>query len=145
MIIEEFKVTEDGEYKGWIEVIDGRWGASLTIDPSLDEGDDALTDPILRYGEVLVRGNRDWPAPDSTVWEALPERIPRLLVYDLWKDPKALHSIHAERPDLVAKYTEFLLDRFREHVRLGQRLSPAAESPLTPEQLETLRTLGYVQ
>ena len=68
-----------------------------------------------------------------------------LPVYDLWEDPDCLHSLHEERPDLVEKYTDFLQARWAEHQALGQRFSRPEGPTLTPEQLETLRALGYVQ
>ena len=146
VILDEFRVTDSGEYRGWIEVIDGRWGASLLIDPSLKDGDEALVDPILRGAEgVVLRGHRDWPAPESRAWEDLPARIPRLLLYDLWNDPYTLHSVHEERPDLVQKYTAFLEDQFEAHLALAQYFTPSGEVELTPEQLRTLRSLGYIQ
>jgi arylsulfatase A-like enzyme len=109
VILDEFYV--DG---GWIEVIDGRWGASL---------------------EVLV--------PD----ESPPEdgRPAPLLLYDLWKDPYSLHSLHEERPDLVEKYTTFLEAQFEAHQSLAQLFTRSEPVALTPEQLQTLRALGYIQ
>ena len=128
-----------------IEVIDGRWGASLVIDPSIEGGEGALVDPILREGEVVLRGHRHWPIPDSSVWQELPARIPRLLLYDLWHDPYALRSVHEERPDLEAKYTDFLERQWASHLSLAGQFTRSEETALTPEQLRTLRTLGYVR
>jgi len=145
VIFDEIRVSQEGEYKGWIEVIDGRWGASLIIDPSIEEGDDALVDPILKEDEVVLRGHRSWPAPGSSVWENLPARIPRLLLYDLWRDPHALHSVHEEHPDLVAKYTAFLETQWEAHRALAGQFTRSEETELTSEQLETLRSLGYVR
>ena len=74
------------------------------------------------------------------------QRTVPLLLYDLWNDPYTQHSLHEERPDLVEKYTEFLEAQFEAHQALAQRLTRSPQdSPLTPEQLETLRSLGYVQ
>ena len=102
-----------GELSGLIEVVDGRWGASLDIN-----------DPDTR-----LRGPR--PAP--------------LLLYDLWNDPMALWSLHEERPDLVQKYTAFLEDQFDAHMALSQYFTRSGDVALTPEQLRTLRALGYIQ
>ncbi len=68
-----------------------------------------------------------------------------LLVYDLWTDPLCLHSLHEERPDLVEKYTAFLEAQFEAHLDLALRFTAGGEVALTPEQLETLRSLGYIQ
>jgi hypothetical protein len=67
------------------------------------------------------------------------------LLYDLWSDPYCLHSLHEERPDLVEKYAKFLEAQFAAHQVLAQQFTPGETSPLTPEQLQTLRALGYIQ
>ena len=79
--------------------------------------------------------------------EAPPEgrRPAPLLLYDLWNDPYCLHSLHEERPDLVNKYTEFLEAQWEAHQALAKQFTRSEDSPLTPEQLRTLRALGYIQ
>jgi len=115
VILDEFEVdAETGELSGRIEVIDGRWGASLEINP----------DPEM--------------PPDR-------RRASPLLLYDLWNDPYCSRSLHDERPDLVEKYTAFLEEQFEAHQALAQQFTRGEDSPLTPEQLETLRSLGYIQ
>ncbi len=115
VILDEFRVDrETGELRGLIEVIDGRWGASLEINP------DPKNEP-----------EQQRPVP--------------LLLYDLWNDPECLHSLHEKRPDLVEKYTAFLEAQWEAHQALAQRFTPGEATPLTPEQLETLRALGYIQ
>jgi arylsulfatase A-like enzyme len=115
VILDEFEVDRDtGEFRGRIEVIDGRWGASLQINP----------DPKNKPEE---------------------QRSVPLLLYDLWNDPECLNSLHEERPDLVAKYTKFLEAQFEAHQTLGQHFTRSKKSPLTPEQLESLRSLGYIK
>jgi arylsulfatase A-like enzyme len=115
VILDEFEVvSETGELRGNIEVIDGRWGASLQINP----------DP-----EALEKRRRPTP----------------LLLYDLWDDPYCLNSLHEERPDLVEWYTGFLEAQFEAHQALAQQFTRSEDSPLTPEQLKTLRSLGYIQ
>jgi len=118
VILEEFEVDrETGELSGAIEVVDGRWGASLWIGPELKDE------------EVPPEEQR--PAP--------------LMLYDLWNDPYCIHSLHEERPDLVKKYTRFLQARWKEHRELGKRFSRSGDIALTPEQLRTLRSLGYIK
>ena len=116
---------------GHIEVVDGRWGASLEIVPAPEEGE-----PLA--GRRRLGGNQRVARPHSP-------GIPRLLLYDLWNDPYAFHSVNGERPDLVEKYTKFLEAQFEAHQSLGQLFTHSDPVPLTPEQLRTLRALGYIQ
>ncbi|MFH1764912.1 MAG: sulfatase-like hydrolase/transferase, partial [Gemmatimonadota bacterium] len=114
VILDEFLVDGKGELSGFIEVVDGRWGASLEINPNPDRPPE-----------------QQRPVP--------------LLLYDLWNDPMCLHPVHEEHPDLVAKYTAFLEAQFEAHLALGQLFTPSEPVPLTPEQLEMLRALGYIR
>ena len=114
---------ETGELSGRIEVVNGRWGASLQIG---DTPYGRLPPRILR-----ILGSLSRPSP--------------LLLYDLWNDPKALWSLHEERPDLVQKYTAFLEEQFEAHMALGQYFTSSGEVELTPEQQQTLRSLGYIR
>ncbi len=117
VILDEFDVDrETGDLRGLIEVVDGRWGASLEINPDPDELED---------------------------WQR-PRPVP-LLLYDLWNDPFCVTSVHEEHPDLVEHYTEFLEKQWEAHKALAQRFTRSGEVVLTPEQLETLRALGYIQ
>ncbi len=50
-----------------------------------------------------------------------------------------------EHPDLVEHYTAFLEAQSEAHQSLAKLFTPGEESPLTPEQLRTLRALGYIQ
>jgi arylsulfatase A-like enzyme len=130
VIFDEFYVDVDtGDLEGNIEMIDGRWGASLSIELDEEEGDGE--------GESEKEEAAEEP-------EAEPDR-PRLLLYDLWSDPYSLRSLHEERPDLVEKYTAFLEAQWEAHQTLARRFTPGGEVALTPEQLETLRSLGYIQ
>jgi arylsulfatase A-like enzyme len=115
VILDEFyEDRETGELRGFIEVIDGRWGASLEINP--------------------------WPNLPKEQQRPVP-----LLLYDLWNDPYCLSSVHEERPDLVEKYTTFLEKQFEAHLALGQHFTQSEDVVLTSEQLETLRSLGYIR
>jgi arylsulfatase A-like enzyme len=115
VILDEFETDrETGELGGVIEVIDGRWGASLLMKP--------------RPGA--------WP-PSA--------REDPLLLYDLWTDPYTRHSVHEEHPDLVAHYTAFLEAQFEAHRSLAQLFTRSDPLALTPEQLQALRSLGYIR
>jgi hypothetical protein len=86
------------------------------------------------------------PPDDDDDEEEVAQRRPvPLLLYDLWNDPWALWSVHEERPDLVEKYTTFLEAQFEAHQALAQLFTSSESVALTPEQLETLRALGYIQ
>jgi arylsulfatase A-like enzyme len=135
VIFDEFYVHSDWDApQGVIEVLDGRWGASMYVGPP------------RRNDWIALRGHRDVPRPGSIFREGVPEETPRLLLYDVWNDPNALHSLHEERPDLVEKYSALLEHQLGQHLALAQRFTRSDETPLlTPEQLETLRTLGYIR
>ncbi len=121
VIFDEFWNDQDSAIlRGTIEVIDGRWGASLEINP-------------------------EPPDEDEDEEAALWRRPVPLLLYDLWNDYYCLNSIHEERPDLVEKYTKFLEAQWEAHQALAEYFTRSKESPLTPEQLETLRSLGYIR
>jgi arylsulfatase A-like enzyme len=130
IIFDEFYVDpETGGLLGKIEVIDGRWGASLDIDHRPDEKrpPDYRIDPSYPYSRL-------GPPPPFPV-----------LIYDVWEDPDCLVPLNEKRPDLVEKYTEFLEAKWKEHQELAQHFTRSEDSPLTPEQLRTLRSLGYIR
>jgi arylsulfatase A-like enzyme len=124
VILDEFTIRpQTGKLGGLIEVVDGQWGASLEIGG----------------GRVFPGGNPDAQRKPE-------ERRPApLLVYDLWNDPMCMHSVHEQRPDLVATYTKLLTAQFEAHQALAQRFAGGHAAPLTPEQLRTLRSLGYIR
>jgi hypothetical protein len=68
-----------------------------------------------------------------------------VVVFDLWSDPLCIAPLNEQRPDLVTKYTKLLEDTWNDHQALAQQFKPGPESALTPEQLERLRTLGYIR
>jgi arylsulfatase A-like enzyme len=114
VILDEFEVDpETGDLSGVLEVIDGRWGASLLINPS---------------PRTYLHSQRDTP----------------LLLYDLWNNPDMRLSLHEERPDLVEHYTAFLEAQFEAHQSLAQLFTRSDPLALTPEQLQALRSLGYI-
>jgi arylsulfatase A-like enzyme len=115
VILDEFETDrETGELTGVIEVIDGRWGASLLMKPRPD---------------AWPESGRDAP----------------LLLYDLWSDPHLRHSLHEERPDLVEHYTAFLEAQFEAHQSLATLFTRSDPLALTPEQLQAMRSLGYIR
>ena len=134
VILDEFEVDSGTDTLwGTIEVIDGRWAASLFMDPQPGES------------RLPLRGHHDGEGAKNAAWNQRPQSVPRLLLYDLWSDPRAFYSVHEEHPDLVEHYTAFLEAQFEAHQLLAQQLTPGEESPLTTEQLRTLRSLGYIR
>jgi arylsulfatase A-like enzyme len=125
VILDEFYVDEEsGSLKGWIEVVDGRWGASLEIG--------APVEPAWAR-----RGEYD---------DAIGGRPTPLLVYDLWNDPRSLHTMNDERPELVERYRMMLEGQFEAHTALREHVGTSVgDVELTVEQLEMLRSLGYIQ
>jgi arylsulfatase A-like enzyme len=123
VIFDEFWLDRDSAIlRGTLEVVDGRWGASLEINPEPPDEDE-------KEDEEAAKWRR--PVP--------------LLLYDLWNDYHCLNSIHEERPELVEKYKAFLEERWNAHLALSQHFTRSKESPMTPEQLESLRSLGYIR
>jgi arylsulfatase A-like enzyme len=74
-----------------------------------------------------------------------PPEKPEFELFDFYKDPLDQKNVAAEHPDVVARLAR-ALDGFRNMAR-GARLKPDSESTkgMTKEQLEQLRSLGYVQ
>lgn len=121
VIFDQFWFDQQSDIlRGNIEVVDGRWGASLEINPE---------PPKKGEGEE----------------EALWRRPVPLLLYDRWNDYYCLNSIHEKRPDLVTKYTAFLEERWKSHQALAKVFTRSGQAPYTPEQLQTLRSLGYIR
>jgi hypothetical protein len=116
-----------GHLIGSIEVIDGRWGASLCINP-VSPGN---APPARgRHGDGL---------------DAHYERKEELVLYDLWNDPFCTKLVNEEHPDLVEKYRKFLEEQFKANQILSELIGGSGKVELTPKQLERLRTLGYIK
>ncbi len=134
MILDEFRMDEaSGEPIGNLEIVDGRWEASLEIGPR-------------RPGQAPDRGRHAVPVGGR--WGAVHPffaDVPSLLLYDLESDPLATRAVNDEHPELVDKYRALLLEQWQAHRALSGRFAEAGEIELTPEQLRQLRTLGYVQ
>jgi arylsulfatase A-like enzyme len=124
VILDQFQVDHRGELRGVIEAVDGRWGASLWIGAK------------PTHFETLL------PTEEGTFEE---ERPSPLLLYDLWDDPMALRPVNERHPERVDYYTRFLEGQWAAHRALAERFTPGDQTELTPEQLESLRGLGYIQ
>jgi arylsulfatase A-like enzyme len=134
VILDEFRVDEEsGEMIGNIEVIDGRWGASLEIGPAGEGGDGSK-------GRHEIPAGGRWGA----VHPYFPDRA-RLLLYDLESDPFAARAVNDDHPDLVERYRRVLLDHWEHHRLLARRFDAASGQQLTPEVLQQLKALGYIR
>jgi arylsulfatase A-like enzyme len=120
---------ETGQLVGSLEVIDGRWGASLVINP-------------VTPGKAPP--NRGRPG-DGLMEDAPFTRTEPLVVYDLWNDPLLTTPINAERPDLVKKFRTLLEEQFKANEMLQEQIGDGGTVTLTPEQLRILRSLGYIK
>jgi arylsulfatase A-like enzyme len=114
VILDEIRTDPaTGQAQGSLDVVDGRWGASMWVGPP-------NSNPTRR---------RPWP----------------VLLFDLWNDPMCIAPVNEQYPDLVDKYTKFLLDQWKDHQALAKQFTPGPKVALTPEQLERLRALGYIR
>lgn len=131
VILDEFyRNPKTDELRGWIEAIDGRWGASLAVNPQV---------------EIAWRKQPGGAGGRGEYADVEGERPANLLLYDLWNDPFCMTPLNNERPDLVEKYTKFLEAQWEAHQALAQHFKQSKDSSLTTEQLRTLRSLGYIQ
>ncbi|MEX1051407.1 MAG: hypothetical protein WEC54_07625, partial [Gemmatimonadales bacterium] len=125
VIFDEFDRDQaNGEFEGRLEMIDGRWGASLWIGPLASS-----------------TGNLSMWSPAS----AIGPRPTPLLLFDVWSDPMALTVMNDAFPELVTKYTALLEAQWEAHRLLARRFTAGGQVELTPAQLETLRALGYIR
>ena len=117
VITEEVYVDrETGEFSGQIGMIDMRWGATLSLG--------------------------DWvPDPDPES----PSARRDFGLYDFWNDPFSLKEVHEQYPDVAEKYRRLLQDEWQNHLRLAERFKRAPGTSLNSEQLQTLRSLGYIR
>ncbi len=118
--------SENGSLVGTIGVIDRRWAASLLLQDQRAIPQESLP----RYGDGMS---------DHA------QRTEKLLLWDRQADPFMARSVHDEHPDRVAYYQTLLEAQLKANRALAQQFTPGEESPLTPEQLRMLRSLGYIQ
>jgi hypothetical protein len=134
VVLDEFRVDEStGQMVGNIEMIEGRWGASLEIGPQA-------------AGVEASHGRHAFPAGGR--WGAVHPFFPeatRLLIYDLWNDPFAARAVNDEHPDLVEHYRAALGEQWLVHQALARKFGEAGDQPLDPAMLRTLESLGYTR
>jgi arylsulfatase A-like enzyme len=134
VFLDEFRVDQESdELVGNIEVVDGRWGASLELGPTPSGSAPEL-------GRHAIPAGGRWGA----VHPFFPE-VPRLLLYDLKNDPFARRAVNEREPELVEHYRALLLERWQAHLALAQSFGEAGEAALAPDQLQQLQALGYIR
>jgi len=131
VVLDEFRVLDDGTMIGNLELLDGRWGESLEI---------RTGDP----DSPPTRGRH--PAPAGGRWEAVefPD-VGRFLLYDLEADPLAIEDVAAAHPDVAEAAQRRLWRIWREQRALAEKFEAGQEAELSAEQLEALRALGYTE
>ena len=133
VVLDEFRVDEaTGEMIGNLELVDGRWGASLEIGPVPPGADPG------RGRHAVPAGGR-WGAVHPFFAD-----VPRLLLYDLRNDPIATRAVNDEHPELVERYRTRLLALWDEQRALAERFHETGGGvPMSPEQVQQLEALGY--
>ncbi len=134
VVLEQLQAHEGtGQLVGHVEMIDGRWAASLEVMP------EGLVPDWRESGESM-RTAGGWRA-------ARPHRpsTPRLLLYDYAADPLCTRSVNDAHPDVVEDFTERLEAQWAANQVLAQQFAGAGGAVMTDEQLEALRLLGYIE
>jgi arylsulfatase A-like enzyme len=109
----------------------------------------------LSHAEAIRSGSPVLEQPVSSEWAGertliTPDGLKILLghgeprLYDLTADPGETVNLAERRPEDFARLKDLLELRFREAVELKGRFAAAGPTELTPEQVEDLRALGYL-
>ncbi|MDA8018059.1 MAG: sulfatase [Thermoanaerobaculia bacterium] len=131
VVFDEFRLADDGSLVGNLEILDGRWGRSLEIRTA-----DHLSPPAT--------GRH--PAPAGGRWRARQfDEISRLLIYDVEADPRAVQHVAEPNPKLVGESERRLWLLWKKHLALAAEFEAGEEADLSPEQVEALKALGYVE
>jgi arylsulfatase A-like enzyme len=117
---------DGGTLVGTIGVIDGRWAASLLLRDQRAVPEESMPP----FGDGMS---------DHT------QRTEKLLLWDRDTDPLMARSLHEERPDLVAYYRTMLEEQLEANAAIARLITSGGDVRLSPEELEMLRTLGYIR
>jgi len=66
-------------------------------------------------------------------------------LYDLATDPGEQENLAASRPEDLARLKHLVNERFQQARELKQQFEPTGPAELSPEQIEALQELGYLQ
>ncbi len=113
--------------------------AAANSSPAADPSD-ALAGPVSYAETFYPRFHYNWSeliAVETAHWKYV--RAPRPELYDLRKDPKELHDVTAEHPEVAAT-----LARQLDSMAQGKASSAPTPAKIDPEALARLRALGYV-
>ncbi len=116
--------------------------AGAEIDFSLSDGLNRNDDFAWVSGseKLISRPGRTFMLP----WSAHRIRIRNQALFDLAEDPGETHDLTAERPESVRAAVEAIKEFWRTSARPRRTFDDVETEPLTDEQVETLRSLGYL-
>jgi arylsulfatase A-like enzyme len=94
------------------------------------------------YGDNRIAWSQDgW----KLIWDLDAEPETALEIFDLETDPGELRNLAAERPDRAGELGGALRSHVREITARARELPPAEPVRLHPQDVEALRSLGYVR
>jgi arylsulfatase A-like enzyme len=110
----------------------------------------AISERVPNTREPLPEQSRESVAVIDANWKLIqntvrPEGLPEFELFDYYKDPVNKHNVAGEHPDVVARLSK-LIAGWRQ-MAAAARVKPDAESmkSLSAEELQRLRSLGYVR
>ncbi|HUE87678.1 MAG TPA: sulfatase [Vicinamibacterales bacterium] len=120
-----------GEWPGWTPrpAISERWPTTNNAPPSQ-----------IRESVSIIDGN--WKLIHNTV---RPDDLPEFELFDYYKDPLNLKNVAADHPEVIARLSKAIAGW--KQMATAARVKPDAESTraLSAEELQRLRSLGYVR
>lgn len=101
------------------------------------EGTQSTFDVIIDEWAVSTRIGTDEGGRQTGPWASM--------LFDLRHDLRCEVPRNVARPDLVAKYVGVIQQHWRANQQLAKRFSHQTAVGMTPEELERLRSLGYIR
>lgn len=98
-----------------------------------------------RLAELALHTNDPIESFSADGWKLVYQRgSKRVMLFDLVSDPGELQDVAAAHPEVVGELQRRLEARTAEARELGERFEASGPLELTPEEIERLRALGYV-